>query len=136
MIALASGVGGVVLGRMVGGVCVGVQAVAGSVFMPEVVQLDLRDVMAFFPAVLGNLGQFSLTFFYFCFLFLFLNLFWKFVFVLFFNLYLCYIVIFKSLYLCFDIIIIITTIFLYLCFTWLNWILINIKIVLLDLLIY
>ncbi|XP_042874103.1 facilitated trehalose transporter Tret1-like [Penaeus japonicus] len=56
MIAMASGVGGVVLGRMVGGVCVGVQAVAGSVFMPEVVQLDLRDAMAFFPAVLGNLG--------------------------------------------------------------------------------
>ncbi|XP_045624156.1 facilitated trehalose transporter Tret1 [Procambarus clarkii] len=56
MIAVSGGVGGVVAGRMLGGVCMGVQAVAGSVFLPEIVELELRNIMSAFPGVLGNLG--------------------------------------------------------------------------------
>lgn len=56
IIAIAGSVSGVILGRMLSGVCVGVQAVAGSVFMPETVQLDLRNAMIIFPTVLGNMG--------------------------------------------------------------------------------
>ncbi|KAK7080269.1 hypothetical protein SK128_019860, partial [Halocaridina rubra] len=56
MIASAVGVRGVILGRLVSGTCVGVQAVGGSVLMPEMVQLDLRNVLVIFPALLGNLG--------------------------------------------------------------------------------
>lgn len=56
MIATAGSVGGVLLGRVLGGVCVGIQAVVGSVLMPETVHVDLRNTMAAFPAILGNFG--------------------------------------------------------------------------------
>lgn len=56
IIAQSGGVGGVILGRMVGGACVGVQAAAGSVFIAETVELKLRNIMGFFPAFLGNMG--------------------------------------------------------------------------------
>ncbi|KAK7060682.1 facilitative transporter for trehalose [Halocaridina rubra] len=56
IIANAGGVRGVILGRFVSGACVGVQAVGGSVLMPEMAQLDLRKVLVMFPALLGNLG--------------------------------------------------------------------------------
>lgn len=46
-----------VSGRVLNGVCVGVQAVVGSVFMPEMVQVELRNVFSAFPAFLGNLGE-------------------------------------------------------------------------------
>lgn len=56
MIAMSGGVGGVVLGRMLAGFCVGIQTAAGSVFLPEIVQVDLRNTMYIFPSVLGTLG--------------------------------------------------------------------------------
>ncbi|KAG7173008.1 facilitated trehalose transporter Tret1-like [Homarus americanus] len=56
MIATSSSVTGVVLGRMMGGLCVGMQAVAGSVFLPEIVEVELRNIMTAIPAVFGNLG--------------------------------------------------------------------------------
>ncbi|KAG7173005.1 Facilitated trehalose transporter Tret1-like 4 [Homarus americanus] len=56
MIATSEGVGGVVVGRMVGGVCVGAQTAARLVFMSETVQLNLRDVLAAIPALSANLG--------------------------------------------------------------------------------
>ncbi|XP_064083568.1 facilitated trehalose transporter Tret1-like [Macrobrachium nipponense] len=56
MIATSNSVWGVIFGRMIGGACVGAQAVAGSVFTPEIVQLNLRNQMMFFPSVLGTLG--------------------------------------------------------------------------------
>lgn len=54
---MAGDVGGVLLGRVLGGVCVGLQAVAGSVFMPEMVHVDLRNILSAFPALLGNFGE-------------------------------------------------------------------------------
>lgn len=57
LIANAGGVGGVVSGRVLGGMCVGVQAVVGSVFMPEMIQLEFRQVFVAFPAFFGNLGM-------------------------------------------------------------------------------
>ena len=49
--------GGVLLGRVLGGMCVGLQAVVGSVLMPEMVHVSLRDVLGAFPALFGNLGE-------------------------------------------------------------------------------
>ncbi|KAK4292396.1 hypothetical protein Pmani_034840 [Petrolisthes manimaculis] len=57
LIATSSTVTGVVLGRLLSGMCVGVQAVVGSVLMPEIVQLDLRNILMLFPAVFGNFGM-------------------------------------------------------------------------------
>lgn len=59
LIASAGGVGGVVSGRVLGGVCVGVQAVVGSVFMPEMIQVEHRNLFAAFPAFFGNLGEYT-----------------------------------------------------------------------------
>lgn len=56
LIASSTGVNGVLLGRVLGGMCVGLQAVVGSVLMPEMVHVDLRNVLAAFPALFGNLG--------------------------------------------------------------------------------
>ncbi|XP_068212265.1 facilitated trehalose transporter Tret1-2 homolog [Palaemon carinicauda] len=56
LIASSTTVRGVIIGRMIGGACVGAQAVASSVFMPEIVQLKLRNIMIFFPTILGTLG--------------------------------------------------------------------------------
>lgn len=57
LIANAGGVGGVVSGRVLGGVCVGVQAVVGSVYMPEIIQVELRNMFGAFPAFFSNLGE-------------------------------------------------------------------------------
>ncbi|CAL4152313.1 unnamed protein product, partial [Meganyctiphanes norvegica] len=54
-IAMASSVVGVIVGRMIGGFCVGIQAVAGSVFLPEILSLQNRNLNAI-PAFLGPLG--------------------------------------------------------------------------------
>lgn len=59
LIANAGGVGGVVSWRVLGGMCVGVQAVVGSVFMPEMIQLEFRQVFVAFPAFFGNLGEYT-----------------------------------------------------------------------------
>uniref|UniRef100_A0A0P4W3K3 Major facilitator superfamily (MFS) profile domain-containing protein n=1 Tax=Scylla olivacea TaxID=85551 RepID=A0A0P4W3K3_SCYOL len=56
LIASSAGVSGVLLGRVLGGICVGLQAVVGSVLMPEMVHVDLRNILAAFPALFGNLG--------------------------------------------------------------------------------
>ncbi|KAK8748629.1 hypothetical protein OTU49_015901 [Cherax quadricarinatus] len=56
MIAWAGGVGLVLAGRMLSGVCVGVQTTARVVYMPEIIQLDLRGPLSVIPALSANLG--------------------------------------------------------------------------------
>ncbi|XP_064104636.1 facilitated trehalose transporter Tret1-2 homolog isoform X1 [Macrobrachium nipponense] len=56
IVATSSTVKGVIFGRMLTGVCVGFQAVAGPVLMAEIIQLELRARAAFYPAVLRNVG--------------------------------------------------------------------------------
>ncbi|XP_068208871.1 facilitated trehalose transporter Tret1-2 homolog [Palaemon carinicauda] len=56
IIAISSTVKGVIFGRMVTGVCVGFQAVAGPVLMAETIETGLRSRIAFFPGLLRNVG--------------------------------------------------------------------------------
>lgn len=54
-IAVSPGIFGVIFGRMVAGFCVGVQTVAGNVFLPEVIAVQNRNLQAI-PAFMGCSG--------------------------------------------------------------------------------
>ncbi|XP_069190313.1 facilitated trehalose transporter Tret1 [Procambarus clarkii] len=56
MIAWAEGVGGVLAGRMLGGLCVGVQTAARVVYVSEILELKLRSALSVIPAATANLG--------------------------------------------------------------------------------
>jgi facilitated trehalose transporter len=61
LIALASSVSMVFIGRVIAGFCVGVTSLALPVYMGETLQPEVRGSLGLMPTVLGNGGMHNNT---------------------------------------------------------------------------